>query len=430
MKTQDSTRIAPCGRRDPRSRVRRRRRDHRAGAARRLRERPRPASTARREPRAVEPRPRPSRSAARSRCGTRYGSGGGETGAFQKALGADPRGEQGPQGQRRRAAVQRHLQQVARPTSPPAAAPTCSSPRTTACSPRPTRASLADLDDRARRASSTASARSRSTAPRSTASSTWSPSPSRPWPCGTTSPTVADRPGHDRRAPRRRQGRLDQARPQPERVPLASASAGAFGGTLMDDTGKCVADQAGFADAFKYLKPTSRPPAPSSTRTATPSSRTSRPASSTPIIDGPWQTADFTQGPRRQARRRADPGRPDRPGEPAHRHRRLVHQPQQPEHRPRRRARPPARRHRERAGHDDGRRPRACGPGRHDRPTRSSRASPTRRPPASRARRRAEFNNYWGPFGDALNQVIDKGADADRRPSPTPARPMNEANGK
>ena len=29
--------------------------------------------------------------------------------------------------------------------------------------------------------------------------------------------------------------------------------AGAFGGKLMDDTGKCVADKGGFADAFKYL---------------------------------------------------------------------------------------------------------------------------------------------------------------------------------
>jgi arabinogalactan oligomer/maltooligosaccharide transport system substrate-binding protein len=29
---------------------------------------------------------------------------------------------------------------------------------------------------------------------------------------------------------------------------------GAFGGTLMDDTGKCVADQGGFADAYAYLK--------------------------------------------------------------------------------------------------------------------------------------------------------------------------------
>ena len=29
---------------------------------------------------------------------------------------------------------------------------------------------------------------------------------------------------------------------------------GSFGGTLMDETGKCVADQAGFAEAFDYLK--------------------------------------------------------------------------------------------------------------------------------------------------------------------------------
>jgi len=28
---------------------------------------------------------------------------------------------------------------------------------------------------------------------------------------------------------------------------------GAFGGTLMDETGKCIADQGGFAEAMQYL---------------------------------------------------------------------------------------------------------------------------------------------------------------------------------
>ena len=42
---------------------------------------------------------------------------------------------------------------------------------------------------------------------------------------------------------------------------------------------------------------------------------------------------------------------------------------------------------------------------------------------------RAEFNNYWGPFGDALNQVIDKGADATATVA-TACKTMNEANGK
>jgi arabinogalactan oligomer/maltooligosaccharide transport system substrate-binding protein len=42
---------------------------------------------------------------------------------------------------------------------------------------------------------------------------------------------------------------------------------------------------------------------------------------------------------------------------------------------------------------------------------------------------RVEFNNFWGPFGDAMNQVLDKGTD------PTAAvaaacQQMNEANGK
>jgi arabinogalactan oligomer/maltooligosaccharide transport system substrate-binding protein len=67
---------------------------------------------------------------------------------------------------------------------------------------------------------------------------------------------------------------------------------GAFGGKLLDDTGKCVADQGGFAEAFAYLK---------SLKAAGAKFNTDGGALDTDfktgvinaIIDGPWTTADF-----------------------------------------------------------------------------------------------------------------------------------------
>jgi arabinogalactan oligomer/maltooligosaccharide transport system substrate-binding protein len=67
---------------------------------------------------------------------------------------------------------------------------------------------------------------------------------------------------------------------------------GAFGGALMDDTGKCTADQGGFADAFAYLKSLKDAGATFNTdgnalKTAFQTGKLNA------IIDGPWQTADF-----------------------------------------------------------------------------------------------------------------------------------------
>ena len=67
---------------------------------------------------------------------------------------------------------------------------------------------------------------------------------------------------------------------------------GAFGGTLMDDSGKCTADQGGFADAFAYLKELKDAGAMFNTdgnalKTAFQTGEINA------IIDGPWQTADF-----------------------------------------------------------------------------------------------------------------------------------------
>ena len=67
---------------------------------------------------------------------------------------------------------------------------------------------------------------------------------------------------------------------------------GAFGGTLMDDSVKCIADQGGFSDAFAYLK---------SLKDAGATFNTDGGALDTDfktgkinaIIDGPWTTADF-----------------------------------------------------------------------------------------------------------------------------------------
>jgi arabinogalactan oligomer/maltooligosaccharide transport system substrate-binding protein len=67
---------------------------------------------------------------------------------------------------------------------------------------------------------------------------------------------------------------------------------GAFGGTLMDDSGKCTADAGGFADAFAYLK--SLKDAGATFNTDGNALKTDfQTGKINAIIDGPWQTADF-----------------------------------------------------------------------------------------------------------------------------------------
>lgn len=69
---------------------------------------------------------------------------------------------------------------------------------------------------------------------------------------------------------------------------------GAFGGTLMDDTGKCVADQAGFADAFKYFADLKAAGAKFYTD-GNAQKQDFQTGKLNVTIDGPWQTADFTK---------------------------------------------------------------------------------------------------------------------------------------
>src|SRR4051794_40708359 len=67
---------------------------------------------------------------------------------------------------------------------------------------------------------------------------------------------------------------------------------GAFGGKLMDDSGKCVADQAGFADAFKYFAELKAAGAKFYTD-GNALKQDFQTGKLQAVIDGPWQTADF-----------------------------------------------------------------------------------------------------------------------------------------
>jgi len=67
---------------------------------------------------------------------------------------------------------------------------------------------------------------------------------------------------------------------------------GAFGGKLMDDTGKCVADQGGFADAYKYSADLKAAGAKYYTD-GNALKQDFQTGKLNAVIDGPWQTADF-----------------------------------------------------------------------------------------------------------------------------------------
>jgi arabinogalactan oligomer/maltooligosaccharide transport system substrate-binding protein len=69
---------------------------------------------------------------------------------------------------------------------------------------------------------------------------------------------------------------------------------GAFGGQLMDDTGKCIADQGGWADAYKYLADLKAAGAKFYTD-GNAQKQDFQTGAINATVDGPWQTADFTK---------------------------------------------------------------------------------------------------------------------------------------
>ena len=170
----------------------------------------------------------------------------------------------------------------------------------------------------------------------------------------------------DRRAPRRRQGRLDQARLR-TRASTTSSAGRAPSAARSWTTPASAPPTRAASPTRSSTSRTSRTRARSSTPTATPLKTDFQTGKINAIIDGPWPTGRLPDRARRQPRRRADPGRPGRRRQPVHRHRRLVHQPQlDPEQRARgRRSRSRWSRPR-RAGLRRRRRPRPGRPGGHD----------------------------------------------------------------
>src|SRR4051794_27965122 len=201
---------------------------------------------------------------------------------------------------------------------------------------------------------------------------------------------------------------------------------GAFGGTLMDDTGKCVADQAGFADAFKYFQDLKAAGAKYYTD-GNALKQDFQTGKLNATIDGPWQTADFTKAlgdnlavttmPAGTAPANPFTGTDGWYINPNGKNvdlatkfaLQMVSAGQEQVMT-------------DQAGHV----PAAPGVTINNAITKGfadAAAAGLARP------QRAEFNNFWGPFGDALNKVLDKNADATQTVADA-CKAMNEANKK
>ena len=201
---------------------------------------------------------------------------------------------------------------------------------------------------------------------------------------------------------------------------------GAFGGTLMDDTGKCVADQAGWADAYKYMADLKAAGAKFYTD-GNALKQDFQTGALNAVIDGPWQTADFSKAlgdklavaPMPAGTAPANPltGTDGWYINPNSANidlavalaLQLVGTASE-----------------QILTDDAGHVPAAPGVT-IDSPIVQGFADAAA---AGLARpQRMEFNNYWGPFGDGLNLVLDKGEDAATVVTNACAT-MNEANGK
>lgn len=204
---------------------------------------------------------------------------------------------------------------------------------------------------------------------------------------------------------------------------------GAFGGNLMDDSGKCVADQAGFTEAFQYFKDLKAAAGVKYYTDGNALKQDFQTGKLNAVIDGPWQTADFTTAlgdklavapmPAGPSGSKANPftGTDGWYINPNSKNLDLAVQlalalvaPDSEQVMT------------DQAGHVP------AAPGVTINSTivqgfADAAAGGLPRP------QRAEFNNYWGPFGDAVNQVLDKNADAAATVA-SACSLMNQANGK
>jgi len=201
---------------------------------------------------------------------------------------------------------------------------------------------------------------------------------------------------------------------------------GAFGGTLMDDSGKCVADQAGFSDAFAYLK---------SLKDAGATFNTDGGALDTDfktgkinaIIDGPWTTADFRTALGDKLAVTKIPAGPGGNANPFTGTDGWYVNPNSPnQDLAVAFALEMVKAENEQVFVDDA--------GHIPADPAATISDPITQGFADAAAdglprpQNAQFNNWWGPFGDALNKVIDTGADPTQSVADACAA-MNEASG-
>ena len=202
---------------------------------------------------------------------------------------------------------------------------------------------------------------------------------------------------------------------------------GAFGGTLMDDTGKCVADATtGWADSYKFMADLKAAGAKFYTD-GNALKQDFQTGKLTAVIDGPWQTADFVKAlgdnlavapiPAGVAPANPLTGTDGWYINPNSKSIDLAVEFA---------LRMVATASEQTMTTDAGHIPAAPG---------VTITSPIVQGFADAAAaglprpQRAEFNNYWGGFGDALNRVLDKGEDPTAAIA-TACKTMNEANGK
>ena len=201
---------------------------------------------------------------------------------------------------------------------------------------------------------------------------------------------------------------------------------GSFGGTLMDATGKCTADAAGFSDAFKYFAALKTAGAKYYTD-GNALKQDFQTGKLNAVIDGPWQTADFVKAlgakaavapmPAGPSGAKADPftgtdGWYVNPNSKAidlavaFALQMVATSSEQI------------------MTNDAGHVPAAPGVTISNAVVQGfadAAANGLPRPQSS------QFNNYWGPFGDAVNQVLDKGVDGAKAVTDA-CKLMNDAN--
>ena len=203
---------------------------------------------------------------------------------------------------------------------------------------------------------------------------------------------------------------------------------GAFGGTLFDATNKCIADQGGFADAYKYFADLKAAGAKFYTD-GNALKQDFQTGKLNAVVDGPWQTADFVKALGDKAAVAPIPAGPT--GAKANPFTGTDGWYINPNSKNIDLATQFALQFVGTANEqifsaEGGHVPAAPGVTISSAVVQGFADAAADGLPRPQSK---EFNNYWGPFGDAINQVLDKGTDPVKAVA-TACKLMNDANKK